>query len=255
MKRRTILAVAFFGLATNFAAAADMAVKAPVYKAVPIVDPWVGFYVGANLGYSWGDWRADSNQAVYNFEQFNARPKVDGVLGGVQAGYNWRVAPQWIFGVEADIQATDEKARQAWNDPGLPPTIDNVDAGPATFVPRPGGPASLSHEWKFPWFGTVRLRAGYNPTANWLFYVTGGLAYGESRYDFNFFQPGAALNQVGNTATTYSLRQSSTNVGYAVGAGTEVKLNGTEYQVCLAHVCDGAGTCTGAQTCANVPCP
>jgi outer membrane immunogenic protein len=203
------------------ASAADMAVKAPVYKALPVVDPWVGFYVGANVGGSWGDWRADSNQRIYNFEQFTARPKVDGVLGGVQAGFNWRVAPQWLFGIEADIQATGEKARQSWIDPELPP---NRLVLINDFVPRPGGPATLSHEWKFPWFGTVRLRVGYNPTPDWLLYVTGGLAYGESQYTFNFMQPGAAANQFGSTATTYALRQSSTNIGYAVGFGGEYKL-------------------------------
>jgi outer membrane immunogenic protein len=202
------------------ASAADMAVKAPAYRPAPIVDLWSGFYVGANIGYSWGNWRADSNQLIYNFEQFAARPKLDGVLGGVQAGFNWRVAPQWLFGVEADIQATDEKARQAWTDPGLPPNR----RGPLDFVPRPGGPANLSHEWKFPWFGTVRLRAGYNPTPDWLFYVTGGLAYGRSEYSFNFFQPGAVANQFGSRATTYALQNSSTDIGYAVGFGGEYKL-------------------------------
>ena len=37
-------------LGIGAASAADMAVKAPVYKALPVVDPWVGFYVGANVG-------------------------------------------------------------------------------------------------------------------------------------------------------------------------------------------------------------
>jgi outer membrane immunogenic protein len=145
-------------------------------------------------------------------------PKVNGILGGVQAGYNWRVAPQWIWGIEGDIQITGEKASQDWTDPELPPTF--VDA----FVPRTGGPAVLSSEWKFPWFGTLRLRAGYNPAENWLLYVTGGLAVGESKYSFNFSQPGAANNVI-PSPTTYALSQSSTNVGFAVGAGTEVKLD------------------------------
>lgn len=221
--KKIALAALLSILGVGTSVAADMAVKAPVYKAPPVViDPWAGFYVGANLGYSWGDWRADSNQAVFATRQFSTNPHVDGVLGGVQAGYNWRVAPQWLFGIEADIQATDEKARQAWVDAGLPPTVIEV---PADFVPRPGGPANLNHEWKFPWFGTVRLRAGYNPTPDWLFYVTGGLAYGQSKYSFDFFQPGAAQNQIGSTATTYALRHSSTDVGYTVGFGSEVKLN------------------------------
>jgi outer membrane immunogenic protein len=197
--------------------------KPPSIDPAPVIDPWAGFYVGANVGYSWGDWRADSSQRVYNFEQFTASPKVDGVLGGVQAGFNWRVAPQWLFGIEADIQATDEKARQTWIDPGLPNTLRPIPP-PDVFVPRPGGPANLSHEWKFPWFGTVRLRAGYNPTPDWLLYVTGGLAYGRTEYNFSFAQPGAA-NNFPPSPTTYALRQSSTDIGYAVGFGGEYKLN------------------------------
>ena len=218
-----VAGIAVLAIGTVSATAADLSAKAPVYKAAPMmVDPWAGFYVGANLGYSWGDWRSDSNQAVFNFEQFTARPKVDGILGGVQAGFNWRAAAQWIFGIEADIQATDEKARQVWTDPGLPP---NVNVIINDFVPRPGGPATLNHQWSFPWFGTVRLRAGYNPTPDWLLFVTGGLAYGESRYGFDFSQPGAAANQVGSNATTYALRRNSTDVGYAVGVGAEYKIS------------------------------
>jgi outer membrane immunogenic protein len=41
---------------TQFASAADLPVRAPVYKApvmVPVYD-WTGFYVGGNVGYSWG---------------------------------------------------------------------------------------------------------------------------------------------------------------------------------------------------------
>jgi outer membrane immunogenic protein len=215
---------AIAGIST--ASAADMAVKAPVYKAPPLIDPWVGFYVGANLGGSWGDWRASSSQRIYNFESFTANPKVNGVVGGVQAGYNWRLAPQWLWGIEGDIQATSERGSQTWIDPGLANTLPPPPPPPPPedFVPRPGGQATLRHEWKFPWFGTVRLRAGYNPTTNWLLYVTGGLAFGESQYSFNFMQPGAA-NNFPPSPTTYALRQSQIDVGYAVGAGAEVKLD------------------------------
>jgi len=211
--------VAVFGFA-SVASAADMPVKAPVYKAPPpVVDLWTGFYVGANIGYSWGPWSSDSNQAIFNFESFSASPKVNGVLGGLQAGYNWKMSPQWLWGIEGDIQITGEKASQDWTDPGLPVTPPQLLT---TFVPRTGGPAALSSEWKFPWFGTVRLRAGYLPAENWLLYVTGGVAFGESKYSFNFSQPGAAAVPA---PTAYSLSQTSTNVGFAVGGGAEVKID------------------------------
>jgi outer membrane immunogenic protein len=216
-----LAAVSVIGFA-SIASAADMPAKAPIYKApVMVIDPWVGPYVGVNIGYSWGNWNATNTQAVgplgvFNFESTTANPKVNGILGGVQAGYNWRLAPQWIWGIEGDIQITGEKASETWTDPEGGNFF--FTGGTDNFVPRTGGPATLSSEWKFPWFGTLRLRAGYNPAENWLLYGTGGLAVGESKYSFNFSQPGT-------TPATYALSQSSTNVGFAVGAGTEVKID------------------------------
>jgi outer membrane immunogenic protein len=216
-----LAAVAVIGFA-SVASAADLPVKAPIYKAPPMVDPWVGAYAGVNIGYSWGNWSATNTQAVgplgvFNYESTTASPKVNGILGGLQAGYNWRLAPQWIWGIEGDFQITGEKASETWTDPELP--IFNPN-----FVARRGGPATLSSEWKFPWFGTLRLRAGYNPSSDWLVYGTGGLAVGQSKYSFNFSQPGAAQNSP-PTPTAYSLSQTSTNVGFAVGVGTEVKID------------------------------
>ena len=197
-----------------------MPVKMPVKAPVVVIDPWVGPDVGVNIGYSWGQWglRQQSNE-IFDFASYSASPKVDGILGGLQGGYNMRLAPKWLLGIEGDIQITDEKGSQTWTDPGLPveglPILQN-------FVPRTGGPAVLSSEWKFPWFGTLRLRAGYNPAENWLLYATGGLAFGESKYSFTFSQPGAAAVPA---PTTYALFQTSTNVGFAVGGGAEVKLD------------------------------
>jgi outer membrane immunogenic protein len=126
--------------------------------------------------------------------------------------------PRWIWGIEGDIQITGKRASETWTDPGL--AIPNNP--PTNFVPRVGGTATLISEWKFPWFATLRLRAGYNPSPDWLLFVTGGLAVGESKYSFNFLQPGAAAVPA---PTTYALSQSSTNVGYALGAGTEYKID------------------------------
>src|SRR5215472_5875745 len=195
MRHHVLVSFAAAGLSVGLAAAAsaadlDRPAPTPVYtKAQPLPPPtWTGFYVGGNVGYSWGPWGSASNQKVFNFESTTASPKVDGVIGGLQAGYNWQYNPQWVLGVEADIQITGEKARQSWGDPGLPVTSEIND----DFVPRSGGPASLSSEWAFPWFGTARARAGYVATPNTLLYATGGLAFGESQYKFNFSQPGAA---------------------------------------------------------------
>jgi outer membrane immunogenic protein len=119
MQRILLSSLAFVAFGTTCAMAADMVVKAPVYKApVPVVDMWTGFYVGANIGYGAGGWNAASNQRVFDFESTTANPNVKGLTAGIQAGYNWRINPQWLLGIEADIQ-DPLKAGQTWSDPGL----------------------------------------------------------------------------------------------------------------------------------------
>jgi outer membrane immunogenic protein len=213
-----------------------MPVKAPVYKA-PVVDWWDGFYVGVNLGYSAAKWDTLSSQHVFDFESSTASPRLNGIVGGAQLGLNVQVGRHWVLGFEADLQSTKEKAAQTWTDPGLPaivpppppppppPTPPPPEEEPVEdFVPRAGGPAQLSHTWSFPWFATARLRAGVTLTDWWLFYVTGGAVFGETRYSFTFSQPGAAAN-VPPTPTSFALATRSYRAGYTFGAGTEIKLD------------------------------
>jgi outer membrane immunogenic protein len=57
MKKLFLASIAMVALSAGGSAlAADMPVKAPIYKAPPPVQvfSWTGFYVGANVGYSWG---------------------------------------------------------------------------------------------------------------------------------------------------------------------------------------------------------
>jgi len=219
LKKISLTAAAIALLAAAPATAADM--RAPVYKAPPLLyDPWTGGYVGINVGYSWGPWGASSNQPVFNFESLTASPRLNGWLGGLQAGYNWRGYGPLLLGIEGDVQITGEKASQTWGDPELPPNLGETFA----FIPRAGGPATLSHDWQLPWFATLRLRAGVTPVQNWLLYITGGLAVGETRYAFSFSQPGAALNFPA-TPTSFALSTRSTRLGFAAGLGSEVRLD------------------------------
>jgi outer membrane immunogenic protein len=144
MSRLVLAAIALTGAAVS-AQAADLPYYGsprggPPYPNVQprLADCWLGPYLGGNIGYAWGS--VDNNPA-----------KPSGFVGGVQAGYNWRLNPSWVFGVEGDIQVT---------------------GADQTFAP-----------WKFsnPWFGTVRGRIGYTFDNNILFYGTGGLAFGELR--------------------------------------------------------------------------
>ncbi len=93
MKRHLIALSAVFA-ATTPALAGNLApapVDAPVVAPAPVpVAPigvdWTGPYVGAQLGYGFGD--ADGTD-------------FDGVLGGVHAGYNYDLG-NWVVGAELD---------------------------------------------------------------------------------------------------------------------------------------------------------
>jgi outer membrane immunogenic protein len=54
---------------------------------------WAGPYLGANLGYNFGD-------------VSNSGTSPSGVSGGIQGGYNWQFGTPWVLGIEADLQAT-----------------------------------------------------------------------------------------------------------------------------------------------------
>src|SRR5712671_818744 len=108
------------------AKAADLPVR--TYTKAPIaVDPaynWTGFYVGGNLGWSFGRARTDVSIAGAPFAFTSQR--MDGILGGLQAGYNWQ-SGRVVFGLETDIQATDQKGRSNLfgfipGTPGIPGT-------------------------------------------------------------------------------------------------------------------------------------
>src|SRR6202047_3767162 len=62
--------------------------KAPVYTAPQAVYNWTGFYIGGHLGGA--------------FASNNSLETSDGrFLGGVQGGFDYQFAPNWVLGVEA----------------------------------------------------------------------------------------------------------------------------------------------------------
>src|SRR3974390_3126876 len=104
---RALLAAVSIIILSQVASAADLPVKA---WSTPVIAPgysWTGFYIGGNLGGSWG-------------QQSSTNP--DGVIGGGQAGFNWQAAP-WGFGVEADLQGSGQKANGNFSTPRHLPTL------------------------------------------------------------------------------------------------------------------------------------
>src|SRR5712691_5596882 len=103
-----LAAVALSALVAEPAMAADLAVKAPLYKAPPpvYVYSWTGCYIGGNVGGLWArkDW-TNRTPGVFNGLPIGTHD-ADSWLGGVQAGCNYQVGG-WVFGIQGDYDWTD----------------------------------------------------------------------------------------------------------------------------------------------------
>src|SRR5260370_32077653 len=203
-------------LATS-AFAADLAPK--MYAKPPVVQvviyDWNGFYMGGNVGYSWGRERTDgdltgtSSVSVFRTAgptllagfpvvttlptlPLTGRANVNGVIGGGQAGYNWQRGT-WLFGLEADFQGSDE----------------HRSADVCTIAGCPLGSAVFTANYQLDWLCTARARVRFLPTERGLLYATAGLAYGH----------------FAATAPLIPLSWGSTRAGGTVGAGVEASID------------------------------
>src|ERR1041385_4533048 len=91
MKKLLLSAAALTVLAAP-AMAADMPArtytKAPAYTGPAVIYNWTGFYIGGHVG---GAFSGD-----------NSLQSSDGrFLGGVQGGFDYQFAPNWVGGIEA----------------------------------------------------------------------------------------------------------------------------------------------------------
>jgi high affinity Mn2+ porin len=162
------------------AAAADLPLKAPAMRAI---FDWTGFYVGAHVGYGRG-----TSDAVLTDPTVTAGPGVaSGMIGGVQAGYNYRFRLGILLGVEGDLSFPNYYVSNS---------VVSLLASPNSTV---------TEAWDY--VGTARGRIGY-ATDSWLFYATGGLAFAGERF--------VNTPAVGNDEKIIHDR-----LGWAAGAGIE----------------------------------
>jgi outer membrane immunogenic protein len=140
-----------------FATAADMPVKAPVYRpvATAIAYDWSGFYVGGHIGYFWGKTRVEEDGVVTE-----PGAKTNGIVGGVLAGVNWQTGP-YVLGLEGDFGWTRAHGTGDGCGECPPLIITTTTQAPNTY--------------DLHWTSHVRGRAGY-AVDNWLFFIAGGLA-------------------------------------------------------------------------------
>jgi outer membrane immunogenic protein len=180
MKKTLLAATAILALSAS-AYAADLpsrthAAVAPM--ATPPVFTWTGFYVGGSLGMLRDTQKvSDPNDWIaYNYKRSS-----DGGLFGLNAGYNWQRGAL-VLGLEADIAAATNST---------------------------SGNGAHTYSGKLKSLGTVRARVGY-ALDRALFYVTGGLAYGD-----------VSNTAVGDGDAGAISRTSGWQTGWTLGAGME----------------------------------
>ena len=199
-----LAALAIAACAIGAAVAADlpanMVTKAPP---APLGLNWTGFYGGVNVGGSWGHQRTSLDSATTGARLLSNSSHLDGAIGGGQIGYNWQPLDRpWVFGVEADIQGSGQKADGSFFVGGI--------AAPG-IVALPGD--NIVYQDRLDWFGTLRGRIGWamGERSNWLPYITGGLAFGQGTISGNGAAGGIPV--AFNTTSTYA--------GWVLGGGVE----------------------------------
>ena len=184
MKKFLLAGVSLSAFIAGPAMAADMRVRAPVYKGPPPVVSyfsWTGCYVGGHVGGLWvkRDW-SDATDG-FNVGSHDA----NGWLGGAQLGCNYQTGA-WVFGIQGDY---------AWADA----------SGSSANLLNVGG--IISSDVKN--LSSVTGRVGY-AWDRFLLYVKGGGAWEKDEYVVTAVVP-VALTATG----------SQTRSGWTVGIGGE----------------------------------
>jgi outer membrane immunogenic protein len=203
----------------------DMVVKAPPSPAAPVapVINWTSFYVGGNLGGVGEQTIGTSDfldpRSIGNFAPNPQNNSFSAMkfLGGVQIGAMWQFAPTWVIGVEAD---------RVWFDTGYTFCRQtSTDSLPCVDLSR--GFETISS--KTDWLATVRGRLGV-PFGNWLFYGTGGAAWGRVNTTLTLSCLVGGLfggcGEASHKPVFASSTNSTTKAGWVAGLGVEWMLAG-----------------------------
>jgi outer membrane immunogenic protein len=174
---------------------------------------FTGFYAGANVGGVLGGTKyletpsgafGAAAASVAGVGTSSTAPR--GVLGGLEAGYNWQLG-HLVLGIETDFSGWDMSSNsgQTATGPappgfGLPPVIPYSSSGTVTSN----------------WLYTLRPRVGF-ANGNMLTYLTAGLAVTNLRF--------SESTTMGNGAPTLIGSTSATVAGWTAGGGVEYALS------------------------------
>ena len=232
----TIAAIPFAGAAI----AADMPVKAAPPPPAPVAYDWNGVYVGFHAGFGWSHTNSVNLNAppVTSFPVgFGVTTEGKGPLLGGQIGWNWQVAPNFLFGVETQFSGTGS-------------TSDEVSLSPT------GNGATSHNSGTRNWMANVTGRAGYVAN-NWLLYAKGG--WGWTHGDANGETFNAALVRTtvtsgGNSERLVGRRRHGVWICFQLVGVRRIQLPGTRARDGNSHhhvqlsCCQSSWICTPARS-------
>jgi opacity protein-like surface antigen len=97
MKNVVLASMALAALLVTPARAAEVAVKAPVYQAAPVLPyNWSGAYLGINVGGGWSRTPFVLDNPAVNLDFLEG----GGTVAGGFIGYNYQVSPWFLVGLE-----------------------------------------------------------------------------------------------------------------------------------------------------------
>src|SRR5262245_14926550 len=144
------------------ASAADLPVAPPVYKAPgPLVVPpydWTGFYLGAQIGYGFGQSSGTQNAGGTFFPVVPYSIDPHGALAGGHIGFNYQTGAV-VVGAEADIEAANLRGDTSVSAFGQS-SFFNLNADTLASVPGRGGWA----QGRLMLSGPAGVASGHVPT-------------------------------------------------------------------------------------------
>src|SRR6266849_592200 len=215
----------------------------PMLTKEPMAWTWAGPYLGFNVGTGAGRSRT---QALFSDATTGAplfatasSDRLNGLIGGAQAGYNWQWG-NWVSGIEADIQGSNQHSSPSHVCPGA---VCNPAIAAAGFDAPVTTRFDQGH--RLDWFATLRARLGATVTPDVMAYGTGGLAIASIKTSGVVNGSSLAvtpilddagnpvLDENGNPVTATSVTpagaaftQVTLKTGWTAGAGIEARLFG-----------------------------
>ncbi len=179
------------------AALMGLALAAPAFAqgSAPDAGPWNGFYAGLNVGYGGGHFNYPFSNTGAVTGSGTISQASTGVLGGVQAGYNYAVpSTGLVIGLETDFDGA------------------NINGSTSEALTTSATTTNGNLTSRINYLGTVRGRVGIPIMGGRLMpYVTGGFAY-------------AGVNPLTGNLVNGVQSSNTVQTGWTVGGGAEMAL-------------------------------